>query len=69
MNQGPRPTVGDPTRWLEAHLFDFEGDLYGRQVRIEWVARLREVRKFGSLGELVAQLERDRRAARAALSL
>jgi riboflavin kinase / FMN adenylyltransferase len=67
MNQGPRPTVGDPTRWLEAHLFDFAGDLYGRTVRIEWVARLREVRRFGSLDELKAQLERDRAAARAAL--
>ncbi len=69
MNQGPRPTVGDPTRWLEANLFEFEEDLYGRTVRIEWVARLREVRKFGSLSELRAQLERDRRAAEAALSL
>ena len=69
MNQGPRPTVGDPTRWMEANLFDFEEDLYGRAVRIEWVARLREVRKFGSLSDLRAQLERDRHAAEAALSL
>jgi riboflavin kinase/FMN adenylyltransferase len=69
MNQGPRPTVGDPTRWMEANLFDFEEDLYGRAVRIEWVARLRDVRKFGSLSELRAQLERDRQAAEAALSL
>jgi riboflavin kinase/FMN adenylyltransferase len=67
MNQGPRPTVDDPTRWLEANLFDFDGDLYGRTVRIEWVGRLREIRKFGSLSELKDQLERDRAAARALL--
>jgi riboflavin kinase/FMN adenylyltransferase len=67
MNQGPRPTVGDPTRWLEAHLFGFSGDLYGRAVRIEWVRRLRDIRRFGSLEELKVQLEQDRAAARAAL--
>lgn len=67
MNQGSRPTVGDGRRWLEAHLFDFEGDLYGREIRIEWVAPLRAIRRFDSLDALRAQLELDRRAARAAL--
>lgn len=64
LNQGPRPTVGDPRRWLEAHLFDFDGDLYGRVVRIEWVAWLRGVRKFDSLDQLRAQLDQDGQAAR-----
>lgn len=67
LHQGPRPTVGDGTRSLEAHLFDFDGDLYGAWVRLEWVARLRGVRAFPSLGELRAQLDRDAAGARAAL--
>ncbi len=67
MNQGSRPTVGDGRRWLEAHLFDFDGDLYGREIRIEWVAQLRAVQRFDSLDALRAQLDHDRRAARAAL--
>jgi riboflavin kinase/FMN adenylyltransferase len=68
LNQGIRPTVGDGQRLLEAHLFDFDGDLYGRTIRIEWVHRLREIRRFGGLAELRSQLEADARAARAALS-
>lgn len=67
LNQGVRPTIGDGRRWLEAHLFDFDGDLYGREIRIEWVAPLRDIRRFGSLEELRDQLGRDRDAARAAL--
>lgn len=67
MNQGSRPTVADGRRWLEAHLFDFDGDLYGREIRIEWVAPLRAIRRFDSLDALRAQLELDRSAARAAL--
>lgn len=68
MNQGPRPTVGDPTRWIEAHLFDFDGDLSGRELRIEWVARLRDVQRFENLAALRAQLERDRLEARRVLT-
>jgi riboflavin kinase/FMN adenylyltransferase len=68
LNQGPRPTVGDPVQGIEAHLFDFDGDLYGAWVRIEWVARLREVRQFASLEALKAQLVQDAARARAALA-
>ena len=60
MNQGPRPTFGDGRRSLEAHLFDFDGDLYDEWVRIEWVARLRDVKRFASVEALQQQLERDR---------
>lgn len=67
MNQGTRPTVGDGTRWLEVHLFDFDGDLYGREIRIEWVAPLRAIRRFESLAALRDQLEQDRANARAML--
>ena len=68
MNQGTRPTFDDGPRMLEAHLFDFEGDLYHRTLRITWVERLREVRKFDSMVALQEQLERDRQAARTALA-
>ncbi|MCU0619919.1 MAG: riboflavin biosynthesis protein RibF [Gemmatimonadales bacterium] len=67
LNQGPRPTFGDGRRLLEAHLFGASRDLYGEWVRIEWVARLRDIQRFGSPEELAAQLERDRVAAHAAL--
>lgn len=69
MNQGPRPTFGESARALEAHLFDFSGELYGETVRVEWVRRLRDVQAFPSREALVAQLERDRQSARASLNL
>ena len=67
MNQGPRPTFGEQVRALEVHLFDFAGELYGETVAVEWVRRLRDVQAFPSRDALVAQLERDRQAARASL--
>lgn len=67
LNQGPRPTVGDTRRTVEAHLFEFSGDLYGRTVRIEWVTRLRDIRRFDSLDALKEQLVQDRDQAMAAL--
>jgi riboflavin kinase / FMN adenylyltransferase len=68
MNQGPRPTFQDGRRSLEAHLFGFEGDLYGEWVRVEWVERLRDVERFASVEQLQQQLERDRRRALAVLA-
>jgi riboflavin kinase/FMN adenylyltransferase len=68
MNQGPRPTFQDGRRTLEAHLFGVEGDLYGEWVRIEWVERLRDVERFGSVEQLQQQLERDRSRAQAVLA-
>ena len=69
MNQGARPTFGESQRALEVHLFGFTGDLYGATVTVEWVRRLRDVQAFPSRDALVAQLERDRSAARASLNL
>ncbi len=68
MNQGPRPTFGEPGRVLEAHLFDFSRDLYDEWVRVEWVRRLRPTRTFGSMEELRRQLADDREQAVAALA-
>jgi riboflavin kinase/FMN adenylyltransferase len=67
LNQGPKPTFGETRRSVEVHLFGVNADLYGQWVRVEWVERLRDVTRFGSVGELTAQLERDRVAAQAAL--
>ena len=68
LNQGPRPTVGDHRRFVEAHLFGLDEDLYGRMVRIEWVERLRDVQRFASLDALRAQLAQDREHALQVLS-
>ena len=68
MNQGNRPTFDDGRRLLEVHLFGFAGDLYHRWVRIEWVARLREIRRFDGVAALRQQLEDDRLHALATLA-
>jgi riboflavin kinase/FMN adenylyltransferase len=68
LNQGTRPTVGDSSRSIEAHLFGISEELYGRTVRIEWVERLRDIQRFPSLDALRDQLTRDREQALAALS-
>jgi len=69
MNLGPRPTFGDPATSLEVHLFDTRGDFYGAYVRIDFVRRLRETRKFASAEQLSKQLAHDERDARSALTL
>ena len=68
MHQGPRPTFADGRRVLEAHLFEFEGDLYGAWVRLTWVKRLRDVEHFASVERLKEQMNRDRIDALAALA-
>jgi riboflavin kinase/FMN adenylyltransferase len=69
MNLGPRPTFGETTISVEAHLFDTTGDFYGTDVRIDFVRRLRETRKFASAEQLKQQLHHDERDARNALTL
>ncbi|MCA9969346.1 MAG: riboflavin kinase, partial [Anaerolineales bacterium] len=44
---------------VEAHLLDFDGDLYGQELRLEFIARVRPERRFGSLAELTAQIQHD----------
>jgi len=68
LNQGPRPTVDDARRSLEAHLFGVEEELEGRTVRLEWVERLRDIRRFPSLAHLKEQLAQDREHALAILA-
>jgi riboflavin kinase / FMN adenylyltransferase len=63
---GVNPHYGGVERRIEAFLLDFEGDLYGQDLRIELWERLREERAFASEAELVAQIAADVEAARAA---
>jgi riboflavin kinase / FMN adenylyltransferase len=65
---GTRPTVGGTRPLLEAHVFDFAGDLYGREIEVEFVARLREERKFDSLDAMVVQMHQDAANARSVLA-
>jgi riboflavin kinase/FMN adenylyltransferase len=61
---GIRPTVSGTEPLLEAHLFDFDGDLYGRRITIEFVAKLRDEEKFADLPALVRQMDIDSQQAR-----
>lgn len=65
---GTRPTVAGVEPLLEAHLFDFSGDLYGRHIEVEFVAKLRDEEKFDSLPALTEQMHRDAEQARRILS-
>ena len=64
---GTRPTVYGVEPLLEAHLFDFDGDLYGQRIGVEFVAKLRDEEKFDDLPALVRQMDRDSEQARRAL--
>ncbi len=58
-NVGTRPTVNGTTALLEAHLFGFSGDLYGRTVCVELISKIREERRFADLDALKDQIARD----------
>ncbi|HEY3785027.1 MAG TPA: bifunctional riboflavin kinase/FAD synthetase [Steroidobacteraceae bacterium] len=62
---GTRPTVaGSGEMLLEAHLFDFAADLYGTEIEVEFVAKLRDEERFANLDALVEQMHADAKAAR-----
>jgi riboflavin kinase/FMN adenylyltransferase len=65
---GTRPTVDGTDMLLEVHVFDFAGDLYGREIEVEFVAKLRDEVKFDSLDALIAQMKVDAAQARELLS-
>ncbi|RSK47748.1 bifunctional riboflavin kinase/FAD synthetase [Hymenobacter rigui] len=65
LNIGVRPTVGgNLSQTVEAHLLDFDGDLYDQPLTVQFVARLRDEQKFDGLDALKAQLALDAEAAR-----
>jgi len=60
-NIGTRPTVGGSARTIEVHILDFSEDIYGLPLKIRFLRRIRDERKFPSLEALREQLEKDRR--------
>jgi riboflavin kinase / FMN adenylyltransferase len=64
---GPNPTFEEGGLKIEAHLLDYHGDLYGRWIEIDFLARLRNIRKFGGVEELLDAMQRDMAATRAAV--
>jgi riboflavin kinase / FMN adenylyltransferase len=65
---GTRPTVAGTRPLLEAHVFDFAGDLYGREIAVEFVSKLREELHFATLAALTAQMHSDAAEARRILN-
>lgn len=63
-NLGHRPAVGGKEPLLEVHFFDFDRDLYGQRLEVQFVAKLRDELDFESLDELVEQMKRDEQQAR-----
>lgn len=67
-NLGVKPTVGSDHALLEVHIFDFDGNLYGRVIETTLIHKLRSEFKFESVTALRAQLQLDKAQARALLS-
>ena len=63
-NIGPNPTFGEQVHKVEAHLIDFRGDLYGRSMELDILARIRPTRRFAGLDDLLAQIRADVESAR-----
>jgi riboflavin kinase/FMN adenylyltransferase len=68
-NLGTRPAVGGEGFLLEAHLFDFKGDLYGQRLEVEFIKKLRDEVHFADIDDLVVQMREDERQARVCLAL
>jgi riboflavin kinase/FMN adenylyltransferase len=58
-NVGIRPSVGGKELLLETHIIDFVGDLYGRRLSVTLVEKLRDEKRFASIGDLKEQLSKD----------
>jgi riboflavin kinase/FMN adenylyltransferase len=67
-NIGVKPTFGGTDVTIECHLFDFDEDLYGHQLRVAFLARLRSEQRFSGVDTLKAQIAHDVREARAFLN-
>ena len=65
---GTRPTVDGIEPWLETFLFDFATDLYGREIEVEFVAKIRDELRFQSLDAMVARMHEDANEARRVLA-
>lgn len=67
-NLGTRPAVGGKEFLVEVHLFDFDGDLYGRRMEVEYVKKLRNEEHFEDIDDLVMQMREDEQLARECLA-
>ena len=67
LHLGPRPTFKGSPPTMELHLLDFEADLYGEEVRVDFVRLLRDVQPFDSVAALVVQMRQDVEVARGVL--
>jgi len=65
---GDRPTFGGTKPILEVHIFDFDEDIYGRYIHVDFIARLRAQEKYAKVEDLVAQMHRDADNARSILA-
>lgn len=67
-NLGSRPTLNGQQLQLETHLFDYTGDLYGKRIQVEFIAKIRDEAKFESFAELKQQIELDAKQAKQCLA-
>jgi riboflavin kinase/FMN adenylyltransferase len=67
-NIGIRPTFGEGEKTVETHLLNYKGDLYGKDMKLEFVQKLREEQRFPSSEELKVQIEKDVREVEAILA-
>jgi riboflavin kinase/FMN adenylyltransferase len=58
-NVGTRPTFGEGERMVETYLLDYNGDLYGKKITIEFVRKVRDERRFPSAEQLIVQMRKD----------
>jgi len=64
LHLGPRPTFAGSPPSIELYILDFDQDIYGERVRVDFLKRLRDVKPFATSGELVEQMKKDREMAR-----
>jgi riboflavin kinase/FMN adenylyltransferase len=67
-NIGIRPTFGEGKKMVETHLLNYKGDLYGKEITVEFVQKLRDEQRFASSEELKIQIEKDVRKVEALLA-
>ena len=66
-NLGENPTFGDGKFAFEVHILDFTGDIYGEEIEVSFVTRIRDEVKFKEVSELVERIEKDVEFARGIL--
>ncbi len=64
INIGNNPTFGADKVTVESHILDFDGDIYGKRAKVELIRHIRDDKRFNSLDELKAQIEKDKKTAR-----